>query len=111
MADMTMQQMIEIQEIRLLKELDDITGFFQIMVFLQKFGQGNISNFVKDLRLNQSVVYRTLERLTELGLVTTMMGDSARRGNFKSKYYHLTGNGQKIAKHILKMFEVYRKMK
>ena len=106
-----MQQLIEIQEIRYLNELDDLTGLFQVMVFLHKFGHGNISNFIKDLRLNQQPAYRTLERLTELGLVTIKMRESERRGDFKSKYYYLTDRGQKIAKHFSKMFEVYRKMK
>ena len=110
MADMTMKQMIEIQEIRGLRKLDDLNGLLEILVFLKKYERGNISNFIKDLRLNQQPVYRTLEKLTDLGIITIKMAPSARRGNFQSKYYYLTDKGEKLGEHILKLFEVHRKM-
>ena len=106
-----MKQMIEMQEIRLLRKLDDLNGLLEIMVFLHKFERGNISNFIKDLRLNQQPMYRTLNKLMDLGLVTIKMEGTPKRKNFRSKFYYLTENGRKLAKHFVKMFEVYRKMK
>ncbi len=110
MAEMSMEQMLEIQEIKILRELDDLTGLLEIVVFLQKFDRGNISNFIKDLRLNQQPVYRTLEKLIDLGLVTVKMEPTPRRKNYKSKYYYLTDKGRKLGEHLAKMFDVYRDM-
>ncbi len=108
MAELTMEQMIEIQEIKKLKSLDDLTGLLEIMVFLKKFDRGNVSNFVKDLRLNQQPVYRTLKKLKELELVTMEVKGPEQRGNFPSKYYTLTSSGDKVATHLVDMFETYR---
>ena len=81
------------------------------MVFLHKLERGNVSNFIKDLRLNQQPMYRTLEKLMDLGLVTVKLEGTPKRENFRSKYYFLTENGRKLAEHLVKMFEVYKKMK
>ena len=106
-----MEQLKKIQEIKLLKELDDLTGLLQIMVFLKKFTRGNISNFIKDLRLNQQPTYRTLEQMVELGLVTIKMEPLPRRKNINTKYYYLTEKGQDLAEQFVRMFDVYKKMK
>ena len=104
-----MERLIEIQEIKKLKELDDLTGLLEIVVFLDKFEHGNVSNFVKDLRLNQQPVYRTLKKLMQLDLVTMEVKGPERRGNFPSKYYTLTPKGKKLAKHFVQMFNTFRK--
>ena len=111
MSEMSMKQMIEIQEIKVLRELDDLTGLFQILVFMIKFERGNVSNFIKDLRLNQQPMYRTLKRLTELGLIAITFEESPEGRHFKSKYYYLTENGWKLAKHFANVLDVYKRMK
>lgn len=111
MAELTMSQMLEIQSIKLLKDLDDLNGLMEIVVFLDKFERGNISNFIKDLRLNQQPVYRTLEKLTELGIVEMRQEPLPGRKNFKSKYYYLTDKGKTLAKYFVDMFNTYKKMK
>ena len=111
MPEMTMEQIMEIQEIKLLRELDDLTGLLEIVVFLHKFERGNISNFIKDLRLNQQPMYRTLNKLMDLGLVTVKMETPPGRKNFQSKFYYLTENGRKLADHFVKMFNTYKKFK
>ena len=108
-AELTMEHMMEVQEIKKLKELDDLTGLLEIMVFLDKFEKGNISNFVKDLRLNQQPVYRTIKKLTKLELIAMEVKGPERRGNFPSKYYTLTPKGKKLAKYMVHVFETYRK--
>ena len=110
MEKLSMDFFKEVQEIKMLKEIDDLTGLFQILVFLQRFGRGNVSNFVKDLRLNQQPVYRTLAKLMELGFIEMDTKSAGKRGNFPSKYYSLTPKGAKLAKHIDNAFDVYKKL-
>ncbi len=111
MPELDMKQMMEIQSIKLLKDLDDLNGLLEIVVFLHKFDRGNISNFIKDLRLNQQPVYRTLDKLSKLGLVTMKREPLPGRKNFKAKYYYLTDKGKKLAKSFVDMFNTYRELK
>ena len=108
---MSMSDMIQIQEIKLLKELDDLTGLLQIMVFLTKFERGNISHFIKDLRLNQQPTYRTMKKLMDIGLVEVKMEPLPHRGDLQTKYYYLTETGRKLAVNVVKVFDLYKKMK
>ena len=48
MPELSMDQLVEVQEIKLLRQLDDLTGLLEIMVFLAKFDKANISNFIKE---------------------------------------------------------------
>ncbi len=104
----SISEMLEIQSIKLLRDLDDLTGLLEVMVFFAKFGRANISNFIKDLRLNQQPVYRTLKRLIELDLVTVKKEvQSSGRGR-RTKYYYLTDRGKRIAPFFAKMYDAYR---
>lgn len=111
MPEMTMQQMVEVQEIKTLRELDDLTGLLEIFVFISKFERANISNFIKDLRLNQQPVYRTLNKLTALGLVEVRKEPQPNRASFQTKYYYLTPKGKELGNYFVDLFEIYRTMK
>ncbi len=111
MSELTMDQIMAMQEIKLLRELDSLTGLLQVLVFLAKFERGNISHFIKDLRLNQQPIYRTLEKMIELGLVEVKQEPLSDRRNFKSKFYYLTDNGRMVASPLVELFETYREMR
>ncbi len=103
MPVLSIEQLKEMQQIKLLRPLDDLNGLLQIMVFLHKNGRANISDFIRDLRLNQQPVYRTLGRLKKLDLVTV-------ERESKSKYYYPTEAGAALAEKINTIYETFREI-
>ncbi len=107
MADQSVEEVPEYEKIKHLREIDNLSGLIQIMVFLYKFDRGNITNFVKDLRMNQQPVYRTIGKLRDLGLVDLEV-EPPQKGTFASKNYFLTDEGLRLGQHFEQLYETYR---
>ena len=107
MTDNAVETLLEYQQIQNLRNIDNLSGLIQIMVFLQKFKKGNITNFVKDLRMNQQPVYRTIGKLIDLGLVELKV-EAPSKGTFSSKNYYLTAKGRKLGDNFEKLYETYK---
>ncbi len=101
---MEIEDLIEIQHLKLLDHIDTLTGLFAIMVYLHRFDEGNMTAFINEIGLNQQPTTRTLERLMELGLIE-QKEVPAKRGGFNSKMYYLTEEGEELSPHFWKICE------
>lgn len=97
---------MEIQRIKTLKHVDDLTGMLRILTFLHKFRAASISTIINDLRLNQQPAYRTLNRLMDLGFIIVERFDTNLPSNPK-KVYKLTDTGGDLAKIANSFYETY----
>jgi len=84
-----------------LKILENQRGGLQIIAYLREKKEGNLSDFIINLRIPSSSVSRAINALKDLGLITerNIKGSNVR-------IFSLDEKGMKIADHIEKINEI-----
>ena len=82
-----------------LQALEGQSGILRLLVYLHQHGEANLSELIKKANINQTGVYNSIRRLSELNLIV-----EEKEKNFPyRRVLRLTVEGKQIAEHLVKI--------